>query len=120
MRKTTEKQTVKTFCDKVYKITRAIQRGKVATYGRVALLAGNPKAARAVGVCMRTNPDAPRTPCHRVVARDGSLTGYSLGSGLATKKSMLVREGVSFQGEKVNLRKSKWRAMYIVDDPEKL
>ena len=70
---------VKSFRDKVYEITRKIPKGKVATYGQIAKLAGNSKAARAVGYFMKTNPDAPKTPCHRVVAADGKLTGYSAG-----------------------------------------
>ena len=73
-------------------------------------MAGSPKAARAVGMCMRTNPDAPRTPCHRVVASDGRLTGYSAGDGVTTKKSMLLAEGVSFIGDRVDLKSSQWRS----------
>jgi O-6-methylguanine DNA methyltransferase len=96
------------FREKIYALTRTIPRGKVATYGQLARLAGNPKAARAVGSYMRTNPDAPHTPCHRVVAKDGKLTGYSMGEGISTKKRMLKEEGVQFIKEKVNLRESLW------------
>ncbi|KKR33152.1 MAG: Endonuclease V [Candidatus Gottesmanbacteria bacterium GW2011_GWC2_39_8] len=98
-----------TFKDLVYTVTKKIPRGKVATYGQIARLTGSPKAARAVGMCMKTNPDAPRTPCHRVVASDGSLTGYSGGNGISTKKEMLLAEGVKFDKEKVNLSLSKWK-----------
>jgi methylated-DNA-[protein]-cysteine S-methyltransferase len=97
-----------TFAQKVYQITRKIPKGKVATYGQIAKLAGKKKAARAVGALMRTNPDAPRTPCHRVLASDGSLTGYSGKGGLAQKRKLLKKEGVVFKGEKVNLEKSFW------------
>jgi len=90
------------FADRVYELTRRIPRGKVMTYGQLAKLAGNPKAARAVGLLMKQNPDAPNTPCHRVVAADGSLTGYS-GGGVSVKESMLKDEGVIFNGEKVDL-----------------
>lgn len=96
------------FKEKVYALTRQIPRGKVATYGQLAKLAGRPKAARAVGAYMRTNPDAPRTPCHRVVAHEGSLTGYSMGEGVTTKRTMLEKEGVHFVGSKVDLQKSLW------------
>lgn len=95
-----------TFREKVYKITRNIPKGKVATYGQIARLAGNPKAARAVGFFMKTNPDAPRTPCHRVVAADGSLTGYSGKGGIAGKKAMLLSEGVYFIRGKADLARS--------------
>lgn len=97
-----------TFRDKVYSITNRIPKGKVATYGQLARLAGNPKAARAVGMCMRSNPNAPRTPCHRVVAADGGLTGYSGTGGIAGKREMLLSEGVYFKGENVDLKKSAW------------
>ena len=64
------------FRDKIYQLARQIPKGKVATYGQLADLAGSPGAARAVGMCMKTNPDAPQTPCHRVVAADGKPVGY--------------------------------------------
>lgn len=107
-RRYTGRDTMITFRQKVYEITRQIPIGKVATYGQVAALAGNPKAARAVGMCMKMNPDAPRTPCHRVVASDGKLTGYSGGNGLSTKKTMLITEGVLFIGNIVNLSLCQW------------
>ena len=95
------------FRDKIYRLTCQIPRGKVATYGQLAKLAGHPKAARAVGYFMKTNPDAPRTPCHRVVASDGSLHGYSGPGGLTAKKKRLLAEGVAFSGNKVNLEVSR-------------
>lgn len=93
---------MKSFKEKVYEITRQIPKGKVATYGQIAKLAGNEKAARAVGALMRTNPDAPHTPCHRVVSVDGSLTGYSAKGGITKKKQMLLGEGVVFKNNKVD------------------
>ena len=100
---------MKDFRETVYKITKMIPRGKVATYGQIARLAGNPKASRAVGLFMRTNPFAPTVPCHRVVGSEGKLVGYSGGKGVLTKKRMLMEEGVIFDGEKVNLNKSLWK-----------
>ncbi len=96
------------FREKIYTLTRKIPKGKVATYGQLARLAGSPRAARAVGMFMKTNPDAPNTPCHRVVASNGDLTGYSAGNGLSTKKEMLLSEGVHFKGNKVDLATSQW------------
>jgi methylated-DNA-[protein]-cysteine S-methyltransferase len=98
---------IASFKDKVYEFTRQIPKGKVATYGQLAKLAGKPKAGRAVGAFMRVNPDAPRTPCHRVVASDGSLTGYSGIGGISKKKAMLIAEGVKFKGEKIDLNVSQ-------------
>lgn len=98
----------KSFKEMVYELCDAIPKGKVATYGQLAKLAGKPKAARAVGAFMRINPDAPNTPCHRVVAANGDLTGYSGQGGIAGKKKMLLKEGVSFKGSLVDLSLSKW------------
>lgn len=96
------------FRETVYQITSQIPKGKVATYGQIARLAGNARAARAVGMFMRTNPFAPRVPCHRVVASDGKLTGFSAPGGIVKKKSMLIHEGVMFKKEKVDLFLSRW------------
>ncbi len=96
------------FKNKVYDLCNQIPKGKVATYGQLASMAGSPGAARAVGMCMKTNPNAPHTPCHRVVASNGKLTGYSGGNGVSTKKEMLIKEGVSFVGDTVNLAVSGW------------
>lgn len=93
---------------KVYEITKQIPRGKVATYKQIATLAGNPRGARFVGTCMRTNTDIPAMPCHRVVGADGALHGYSAGEGIPTKVAMLKEEGVSFKNGKVDLEKSQW------------
>lgn len=97
------------FKERVYELARRIPKGKVATYGQLAALAGSPGAARAVGDAMRTNPNIPATPCHRVVAASGALTGYSAGKGLSTKKAILLKEGVSFKGDKVDLAASLWK-----------
>jgi O-6-methylguanine DNA methyltransferase len=96
------------FRDKVYAVVKRIPKGKVATYGQIAKLAGNPKAARAVGMFMRTNPYAPIVPCHRVLASNGGLTGYSGRGGVLGKKKMLLGEGVKFKGERVDLALSQW------------
>jgi len=97
------------FKEKVYKICRSIPKGKVATYGQLAKLAGKSKAVRAVGFFMKNSPDAPFVPCHRVVASDGKLTSYSGVGGITQKKKMLLDEGVCFKNNKVDLSVSKWK-----------
>jgi methylated-DNA-protein-cysteine methyltransferase related protein len=96
------------FTATVRAVVSSIPKGKVATYGQVAALAGNPKASRAVGMVMRTNKDTKAVPCHRVVGSTGALTGYAYGSGTSTKKSLLQKEGVRFSGERVDLTISGW------------
>ena len=98
-----------TFRDRVYQIVSEIPKGKVATYGQIARLAGHPYAARAVGMFMKTNPFAPAVPCHRVVGASGALTGYSAPGGLAKKKTMLHQEGVKFTNGCVDIRYSLWK-----------
>src|SRR6266700_662608 len=97
------------FRDKVYQLTSQIPPGKVATYGQLALLAGSPRAARAVGMFMKTNQHPEIVPCYKVVASDGNLTGYSAGEGILTKKEKLLHDGVAFHGNKVDLSKSQWQ-----------
>ena len=97
-----------TFREQVYEITKLIPRGRVATYGQIARLAGKPKATRVVGMFMKTNPFAPMVPCHRVVGSDGKLTGYSGGKGIETKREMLIKEGIIFFGDEVDLSQSLW------------
>jgi len=96
------------FKDRVYTIARHIPKGKVATYGQIAKLAGSPGGGRAVGSLMKTNPFAPRVPCHRVVASDGSLTGFSAPGGIKKKKALLKAEGVVFKKDNVDITKSLW------------
>jgi len=97
------------FKDLVYEYARRIPKGKVATYGQLAKIAGRSKAARAVGMLMRTHPAVPKIPCHRVIGSDGSLTGYTAKGGIQTKKKMLIQEGVFFKDNKVDLKRSQWK-----------
>ncbi len=81
------------FQQKVLRATYAIPRGEVHTYGQIAAGCGNPGAARAVGRAEATNPMPLVVPCHRVVAADKSLHGYSAPGGLHTKAWLLRLEG---------------------------
>ncbi len=71
--------------------TMRIPAGETRSYGWLAQKVGSPRAARAVGRVMATNPLPVVVPCHRVVASDGSLHGY--GGGLDTKAALLRLEG---------------------------
>jgi len=74
----------------VWEAARRIPYGQTRSYGWVAQLIGKPNAARAVGQALGKNPFPIIVPCHRVLARDGSLGGFS--GGLETKKSLLALE----------------------------
>jgi len=73
-----------------------IPRGSVATYGQIASRIGRPRAARAVGQALGHNPLPIIIPCHRVLASDGSLGGYSGRDGVRTKARLLELEGVRY------------------------
>ena len=90
-----------TFNERCWRVCRRIPAGRVATYGTLAEAMGNPGAARAVGRAMAMNPYAPDVPCHRVVASDGRLTGYSGEGGVAKKAAMLETEGVPLRKGRV-------------------
>ena len=72
------------FQKQIYLLVQAIPRGETATYGQVALRAGRPGAARAVGRAMAANPFTILVPCHRVLAR-GGLGGYAWGREMKEK-----------------------------------
>jgi methylated-DNA-[protein]-cysteine S-methyltransferase len=80
-------------------LIRSIPFGTVKSYGEVAILAGSPGAARAVGGALAANPIPIIIPCHRVVAGNGRLTGFSAPGGVKLKKNLLQMEGVEFKGE---------------------
>ena len=80
------------FTENIYAAVRRIPRGRVASYGQIAAMAGRPRAARIVGYALHNNPDPGQIPCHRVVGSDGSLTGYA--GGLDKKIWLLEHEGM--------------------------
>lgn len=81
------------FNQRVYEVTRAIPAGKTLSYGEIAARISAPGAARAVGRALGENPYPIVVPCHRVVAADGSMHGFSGPGGIATKRRMLQLEG---------------------------
>jgi methylated-DNA-[protein]-cysteine S-methyltransferase len=87
------------FRRRVYAATRAVQPGTIATYGQVARAIGEPDAARDVGAALARNPTPVIVPCHRVVAANGALHGFSAPGGLATKRRMLELEGAPGYGQ---------------------
>jgi methylated-DNA-[protein]-cysteine S-methyltransferase len=80
-----------------------IPRGKVATYAQIAKMIGNPRGYRAVGNALNKNPNAPKVPCHRVIASSGALGGY--GGGLKKKIALLTKEGVKIEKGRIDLKR---------------
>lgn len=80
------------FRRRVYAATRAVGPGVTATYGEIARAIGEPGSAREVGAALGRNPFPIVVPCHRVLAADGSLHGFSAPGGIATKRRMLELE----------------------------
>jgi methylated-DNA-[protein]-cysteine S-methyltransferase len=76
----------------VFAATRAVGPGETATYGEIARAIGAPGAARAVGAALGSNPFPIIVPCHRVLAADGALHGFSAPGGIVTKRRMLEIE----------------------------
>lgn len=83
-------------------LVREVGWGETVTYGELAGMAGRPRAARAVGRAMATNPVPFVVPCHRVVASGGGIGGYggvwSTGRAVELKRRLLAREGVKVKG----------------------
>ena len=87
--------------EQVYEFVKSIPRGKVATYGQIALYWGNRNFARAVGNILHNNPDSEHIPCHRVVNAQGKLAqSYAFG-GIEAQRRLLESEGVVFKSNQV-------------------
>jgi methylated-DNA-protein-cysteine methyltransferase-like protein len=94
---------------KIYDIARRIPRGKVATYGQIARLAGFPKHARLVGYAMHSIPDGEDIPWHRVINSKGEISLRSAPGCENQQQTMLEAEGVEFNlAGRVNLKKYQW------------
>tara|TARA_B100001123_G_scaffold333939_1_gene377002 strand:+ start:247 stop:522 length:276 start_codon:yes stop_codon:yes gene_type:complete len=82
------------FQKKVWKEIKKIPKGRTKSYKELAIAIGHPKAARAVANACGKNPNPIITPCHRVIASDGSIGGYSGEGGVNKKRTLLAHEGV--------------------------
>ncbi len=84
------------FQQKVWDEINKIPKGHTRSYKQIAIAIGHPKAARAVANACGKNPNPVVTPCHRVIASDGSIGGYTGTGGVNTKRRLLAKEGVYF------------------------
>lgn len=92
---------------RVYSIIKRIPYGRVATYGQIAEILGNPRLARQVGWALHAN-DSSDVPCHRVVNREGRLAPNFAFDGEKEQRRRLEEEGVGFMDGKVDLKKYLW------------
>lgn len=90
---------------RIYEAVKKIPRGKVATYGQVAELAGDKKMARAVGNALHRNPDPENIPCYRVVNAKGELAGAFAFGGANVQEQLLAADGILVVDGRVDLEK---------------
>ncbi len=83
------------FQKKVWQELQNVPFGETVSYGEIAARIDNPKACRAIGMANSKNPIPIIIPCHRIIGKDGSLTGF--GGGLDIKRKLLELEGISLQ-----------------------
>ena len=88
------------FQREVYDQLLKVEHGHVTSYGQIAREIGKPDQARAVGQAVGANPIPIILPCHRVIASDGRLTGFS--GGLKRKVVLLKLEGIDVDGSSPN------------------
>lgn len=92
----------------IYDVVKKIPYGKVATYGQIAALAGNPRWSRVVGYALHVNPDPKGIPCFRVVNRFGEpSTAFAFG-GINEQILLLQEEGVAFIDGRVDMKHHQW------------
>lgn len=100
--------------EKIYEVVKSIPKGKVASYGLVALLAGNPRWSRVVGYALHVNPKPGEIPCHRVVTRNGEVSKAFAFGGENMQRILLSEEGIEFlEDGKVDMNRFLWNGENI-------
>jgi methylated-DNA-protein-cysteine methyltransferase related protein len=101
---------MKTPTQRIHDAARRIPRGKVATYGQVARLAGMPRHARQVGYAMHALTRADRVPWQRVVNARGEISPRAETHFMEIQRELLEREGVKFDGRgRILMKKFRWK-----------
>lgn len=97
------------FFEKVYEVVRQIPSGKVTSYGAIAKAIGSPQSSRMVGYAMNASHNLENVPAHRVVNRNGLLTGKHHFDGTNLMQQLLEAEGVKVIDNKiVNFKEHFW------------
>ena len=94
--------------ERFYRVIRRIPRGRVATYGQIARLAGLPGQARQVGYALHALRSATSVPWQRVINAAGRISLRPLTGGIS-QRMLLEKEGVAFVGERVSLARYGWK-----------
>lgn len=94
--------------EKIYDVVQRIPNGSVATYGQVALLAGNIHWARVVGYALHENPDPEKIPCYRVVNREGRVSAAFAFGGKNRQMELLEADGILCPDGVVDLSQFQW------------
>lgn len=98
--------------ERIYEVVKRIPKGKVATYGQIARLAGNAKWSRVVGYALHSNPDPDGIPCFRVVNRFGGLAPAFAFGGINVQAELLRAEGVEVGADNtVDLDRYMWNGL---------
>ena len=95
--------------DEMYAVVRRIPRGRVATYGQVAALAGLPNHARLVGYALHAVAESSTIPWHRVINAQGRISIRGSAAASVTQRLRLEQEGVRFTGGRVKLDAYGWK-----------
>jgi methylated-DNA-protein-cysteine methyltransferase related protein len=97
------------FYGRVYRLVAQIPSGRVATYGQIAAMLGQPKSARQVGDAMRKTPPYLDIPTHRVIHATGRLAPAAAFGGAGQQRARLEREGVLFTEDgRADLTRCRW------------
>ena len=108
------------FYECVYALVRQIPPGKVVTYGQVAALLGQPRAARAVGYALRFLPAGTDVPWHRVINHRGHISLRTPPESPLLQRLLLAEEGVVFDAEgRVDLAIYRWQGEAEADEPSR-
>lgn len=101
------------FSQQIIKLIQAIPKGKVATYGLIAELAGNPQGARQVGWILHSSTQKYKLPWHRVIKAGGKLSFPASSTAYLRQKELLEQEGIVFLNGRVDLKIYLWQHQSI-------
>jgi methylated-DNA-protein-cysteine methyltransferase-like protein len=104
-----ESQTELSFFERVYQVARQIPAGKVTSYGAIARAIGSAQSSRMVGYAMNASHNLPDIPAHRVVNRNGLLTGKHHFQGTSLMQQLLENEGIQVVNNQIqDFKKHFW------------